>query len=103
MYEKESRKPPVEVGQILELPIMGFGKDEDPMMKHEGYVLFLRRSENVKMHRDQVIKVRVTKLLAHSGFVELIVEDEQAKDSQEETEQGKSDSNRWDNSNDKGN
>ena len=62
-------KPPVEVGEELDVTIEAVGEKGDGIAKKDGFVLFI---PGVK--EGQHVKVRVTKVLRKVGFAEVIEE-----------------------------
>ncbi|WP_202318485.1 TRAM domain-containing protein [Archaeoglobus neptunius] len=61
------RAPPVEVGDIREVRIEAVGSEGDGIAKVDGFVVFV---PGVKV--DDVVTIRITKVLRKYGFAELI-------------------------------
>lgn len=60
-------KPPVEVGDIREVRIEALGSEGDGIAKVDGFVIFV---PGVKV--DDVVTVRITKVLRKYGFAEVV-------------------------------
>lgn len=66
------QKPPVIINEELELPVVGWGRNNDPVMKIENYTLFVKNVEGKKFGLNAKLRVKVTKVFAKYGFVEII-------------------------------
>ena len=69
---EEKLKPPVKVGNVLNLVVIGFGKNKDPILKADKYVLFLKLAEGVKVKKGEEVQIKVTRILPNFGFAEMI-------------------------------
>ncbi|MCD6502658.1 MAG: TRAM domain-containing protein [Euryarchaeota archaeon] len=63
---QQSRRP-VKVGDVLEVKIVGTGKEGDGFAKVSGFVVFIPNSKEGETH-----KVRVTKVFSKYAFAEII-------------------------------
>ncbi len=61
------REPPVEVGDVREVRIEAVGAEGDGIAKIDGFVIFV---PGVKV--DDVVTIRITKVLRKYGFAELV-------------------------------
>lgn len=64
--------PPVKAGEIIKLGSCGAGSSGDIMFRIDGYILFLKNSENKSFAVGELIELRVIKVLSKVGFVELV-------------------------------
>ena len=68
----DNQKPPVEIGEVLELQVTNFGiEGGDPILKHNGFVIFLKGSE-VKPALHELIEVRVIRVTPKYAFAERV-------------------------------
>lgn len=66
--------PPIEQNAILEVPIVSFGKNGDPIVKIEKYVIFVKLNPGDKLTVNSCVKIQVTKVLPKFGFAILYKE-----------------------------
>jgi len=69
---EKQQKIPVQVGDKLSLSIARFGKNMDPIMFYEGFVIFLQNLGSKSVNIGQLIKVRITKVQPKYAIAELI-------------------------------
>ena len=62
--------PPIKVGDILKLAIKKLGKEGDPVMIHEGFVIFLKNGVDRSFQLNAMIEVKITKVLPKFAFAE---------------------------------
>ncbi len=67
MREFESRKPPVEVGDVRSVRIEAIGSSGDGIAKIEGFVIFV---PGAKLNDE--VTIRITKVLRKYGFAEIV-------------------------------
>lgn len=72
MEKKKWIKPPVEVGDCLEVEVENFGRTGDPMIKVERYIIFVKLPEGKKLEIGNKVNIKVTKVNPAVGFAELI-------------------------------
>jgi len=77
--EGQERTPPVRQGEIIELEIIGTGKQGDGIGKFEGYVIIV---PGVKP--GQTVEVEITKVMPRHAFGELTKREEGEHGSQED-------------------
>lgn len=73
-------KPPVEVGEELDVTIEAVGEKGDGIAKKDGFVLFVpgvKEGDNVR--------IKVTKVLRKVGFADVIGNGEPSDDAQDDT------------------
>lgn len=74
-------RPPVEVGDEVDVQIDAVGEKGDGIAKVQGFVLFV---PGVK--QGQTVKVKITKVLRRVGFAEVVGKSEGAEPEAEEAE-----------------
>lgn len=75
-FDRGSRpdiKPPVNVGDILDVRIEAVGEKGDGIAKQKGFVLFVPNTQE-----GQIVKIKVTKVLSKVGFAEVVGEGDAA-------------------------
>lgn len=72
LMAKTTPEPPVKVGETIKRSIVSFGKNGDPIMKVDRYVLFIKETKGKKFALNDLIEVKVTKVLPNYGFAELV-------------------------------
>lgn len=70
-FTKEKLIPPVREGDIVKVKVSGLGKNGDPIMKYNKFVLFLKGAER-KFSVGDPIKVRVVRIMDNFGYAELV-------------------------------
>ena len=60
-------KPPVEVGEELDVVIEAVGEKGDGIAKKNGFVLFIQGAKE-----GQTVRVKITKVLQKVGFAEVV-------------------------------
>lgn len=63
---------PVKTNQELTANIDSFGINDDPIIKIDTYVIFIKNYGDSKLEQGQEVKVRITRALERFGFAELI-------------------------------
>ncbi len=79
MMTDNERVPPVKVGDELEMPVVGFGKTGDPMLRIEGelgsegrgYVIFVKDTNLQDLVLGTMLKVKIDKVFPNFGLAEL--------------------------------
>ena len=73
MYSDEERlTPPVKVGTIINLIVVGFGNNKDPILKVEKYVVFLKVLDGSQLKVGDEVQVKIVKVLPKFGFAEML-------------------------------
>lgn len=68
---KQEKVYPVKVGEIIKLGITGIGAKGNPFGKIKGYIIFINNYENKAISLNQMLSVKITKVLEKFGFGEL--------------------------------
>ena len=68
----EEKNPPVKVGEILKLGVVRFGRDGDPIMIKDRFIIFLKDAERKGIELNTMIKIRITKVLPNFSFAERV-------------------------------
>ena len=63
---------PVKINQELTASIDSFGINDDPIIKIDTYVIFIKNYGDNKLEQGQEVNVRITRALERYGFAELI-------------------------------
>lgn len=63
--------PPFEVGQIIKLGLIGWGKGGDPMFKHKNYIIFLKEFKGKKLELNALLEIKIKKVFPNFGIAEL--------------------------------
>ena len=66
-----STKPPIKIGDTLKLGVINFGNSGDPMMKHEGLIIFLKNTKSGGVKLNTLNEVKITKVFPNYAFAEL--------------------------------
>ena len=66
----ETMTPPIKFGDILKLGVQRFGKNGDPIMVHKGFIIFLKDVEKKGFHLNELLEIRITKVLSKFAFAE---------------------------------
>ncbi len=62
--------PPVKVGDILKLAVNKIGNNGDPVMVHEGFVIFLKDPKTTSFQLGRIFEVKITKVSQKFAFAE---------------------------------
>lgn len=71
----EIKTPPIKLGDNLYHAITGWGTNGDPMIKINGYIIFLKNIENKKLEIGVPLKAIITKVFPKFAIANLIEED----------------------------
>ena len=63
-------KPPIKVGDVLKLGISKFGKNGDPIMIHQGLIIFLKGIEKRGVQLNTMFEIKITKVFSNFAFAE---------------------------------
>lgn len=77
--KEEKRAPSVKVGEQYRLVIAGFGKNGDPFVSVDKYILFLKpgkKGKPLKLDPKSAVDIKVTKILPKLGFAEIVEKEE---------------------------
>ena len=69
--EKKQEKILIKVGDKLKLGITRFGKDGDPILFYNGFVIILQNIGRVGVNLNQLVDIKITKVLPKYAFAEL--------------------------------
>lgn len=58
----------VKVGQKITLPVMRFGNDGDPILIHNGLVIFLKGVREQRLEAGMMVDIKITKLGSNCAF-----------------------------------
>jgi len=62
--------PPIKVGDVLKLGVVRIGGEGDPVMIHEGFVIFLKNHQKKGFQLGTMIEVKITKVMSKFAFAE---------------------------------
>ena len=62
---------PVKIGDKLSLSITKFGRNGDPMMVHEGFIIFLQNVGRSGVDVGRLVDIKITKVLDKFAFAEI--------------------------------
>ena len=65
---KEEIKPLIKIGEVLKLGVVRFGRDGDPIMVYEGFIIFLKEKKAIEL--NTLIEVKIIKVLPKFAFAE---------------------------------
>ncbi len=65
--EREERKPPVTEGELIDVQIIGTGRDGDGIAKFEGFVIIVPKAKEGESH-----EVRITRVMPRVAFSEIV-------------------------------
>ncbi len=63
-------KTPLKVGDTLKLGVVRFGRDGDPILIHEGLIIFLKDMEKKGVELNTTINIKITKVCENFAFAE---------------------------------
>ena len=63
---------PVKVGDVLKLGVIRFGRDGDPVMIYEGFVIFLKDIKKRGVQLNTMLEIQITKVCGKFAFAERI-------------------------------
>jgi len=66
--------PPVKVGEVIKLGVVGFGKKGNPFFKHKDYIIFLEEYKGVQISLNQMISIKITKVFDKYSFAQIVEE-----------------------------
>ena len=64
----ETTKTPIKVGDILKLGVTKFGKEGDPILVHEGLIIFLKDIEKKGIQLNTIFEIKIIKVLQNFAF-----------------------------------
>jgi len=65
--------PPVQVGDVLKLHVVNFGKKSgDPMMIHKRFIIFLKDIAPRRIELNALIEIRIMRVLPNFAFAERV-------------------------------
>ena len=67
----DEKEPPVEAGDRYDAEIINFGKTNDPMIKIENYVVFIKIDGEHDLKIGDTVAIEITKALPRCGFARL--------------------------------
>jgi len=65
---EEKTNTPVEVGEVLKLGVVKFGKEGDPILIHKNFIIFLKDVKDIEL--NTMIEVKITKVFPHFALAE---------------------------------
>ena len=65
-------KIPIRINEILSLPINGFGKEGDPIIIYNNFIIFVKGEEKISVNVNSFIKIRITKILPRFAIAEIV-------------------------------
>ena len=68
--DDESITPPIVVGDVFTLAVSRFGKEGDPIMVYNGFIIFLKDFKDVAVRLNRMIEIKITKVLPNFAFAE---------------------------------
>ena len=69
--ETKELVPPVNIGDTIELPVIGIGEKGDLIVSVNKYIVFVKVPVGTKIQTDECINLKITKVLPKFGFAEL--------------------------------
>lgn len=69
---KHELTPNVKVGDVLKLTVNKIGNNGDPMMLHDGFVIFLKEAEKKGFDVGVQMDVKIIKVLDKFAFAERV-------------------------------
>ena len=63
--------PPIQVGKILKLGVIKFGKKGDPIMIYKDFVIFLKGIEKRGVELNKIIEIKITKVMPKFALAEM--------------------------------
>lgn len=69
--ENTMKTPPITVGDELSLSISRFGKNGDPILFYEKFVIFLQNVGRPGVDIGRLVNVKITKVTPDCGFAEI--------------------------------
>ena len=63
---------PVKAGDQITAVIDSFGRNNDPVFRVDGFVIFLKTQGEHSLEIGNEVEVKITKVLSNFGFAELI-------------------------------
>ncbi len=62
----------IKIGDILKLGVTKFGKDGDPIMVHNGLIIFLKDMEKRGIELNTMVEIKITKVCEKYAFAERV-------------------------------
>ena len=72
MKMSELKQPPIKIGDILKLGVQRFGANGDPILIHEGFIIFLKNIEKGGVALNTMMEVKIMKVLPKFAFAEKV-------------------------------
>ena len=63
-------KLPLKIGDVLKLGVVKFGRNGDPILIQEGFVIFLKGLEKRGVELNAMVEIKITKVLPKFAFAE---------------------------------
>lgn len=74
--EKQKKIVPVKVGDVLKLGVTRFGQGGDPILFYQEFVIFLQNMGRRGVELNQLVEIKIVKVLPKYAFAELNVKKE---------------------------
>ena len=68
------KMPPVKIGEIIKLGVMGFGKKGNPFFRYKNYVIFLENYKDIPLTINQMMSIKIIKVFHNYGFADIVKE-----------------------------
>jgi len=68
---KDNKKIPIKKGDILKLAVIKFGKEGDPILRYDGFIIFLKNTDKRGFELNKIIEIKITKILPKFAIAEL--------------------------------
>ena len=66
-----NKQPAVKIGEVLKLNVEKFGESGDPILKHNGLIIFLKETDKKGFELGKLVEIKITKVCAKFAFAEL--------------------------------
>ena len=58
----------LKIGDVLKLSVKRFGKDGDPIVIHNGMIIFIKDTDKVGVEINKMINIKITKVFIKYAF-----------------------------------